>query len=410
MLSIGITGGMACGKSTVRRALARAGWPTLDLDEVAHRLLAFGGETRATVLRELGDAVRAADGGVDRTRLGRLVFRDAQIRSRVNAIMHPRIREEERAWLARAEATGAALAFVDGALLIETGAHLRFDRVVVIHCEEQEQLRRMRDRNGLTEEQARARVAAQMPGGLKRRLGTDEIATNGSHEETERQVDAFVRGLRSASGSLGAVDLPLCRAAAALEVPVEAGSGGPGPIGVVAWMGPGGPGLDMARLADAMRPGGQGVWYERGPIAGEAASLMPALAVALVGMRRAEPGLAVAAAAAWGVLLEGESADVGRACLVMEATLMAVRERGLPVEWRSRLSLWRRHAVDTRAADDEISWALDVAAGRREGVAGDPVRVRQLSEALRRLGGGASDVAPGDDALRACHAVGIGPG
>ena len=411
MLSIGITGGIACGKSTVRRAVARAGWPTLDLDEVAHRLLAFGGETRTAVLRELGDDVRAPGGGVDRSRLGRLVFHDERIRSRVNAIMHPRIRVAERAWLERAEATGAALAFVDGALLIETGAHLRFDRAVVIHCKQKEQLRRMKERDRLTEEEARARVAAQMPTELKRRLGTDEIDTNGPHEETEKQVDALVQSLRRGSRCLQTVDdLPLCRAASALEVPLGVGSGGPTPIGVVEWMGPGGPGLDMARLADALSPGGQGAWYERGPIAGVAAWLMPALAVALVGMRRTEPGLAVAAAAAWGVLLEGESADVGRACLVMEAALTAMRERTLPVEWRTRLFLWRRHALDTRIVDDEISWALDVATGRRERAAGDPMGVRHLSEALRRLMGGVSVVAPGVDALRACRAVGIESG
>ncbi|HEY2946548.1 MAG TPA: dephospho-CoA kinase, partial [Vicinamibacteria bacterium] len=95
MLKVGLTGGIACGKSYVLRRLAAAGLGTLDLDAVAHDVMARGGTAHADVVNEFGSGILAADGEVDRQRLGDLVFADPDARARLNALVHPRVREEE---------------------------------------------------------------------------------------------------------------------------------------------------------------------------------------------------------------------------------------------------------------------------------------------------------------------------
>src|SRR5262245_43257999 len=134
MLRIGLTGGIACGKTHVRRRMAARGLPTLDLDETAHALTAKGGAAVDAVAAAFGKKVLARDGGVDRKALGALVFRDEPARLRLNAIVHPLVRDAEADWSAARANEGAALAVTDAALLVESGMHLRFDRLVAVHC------------------------------------------------------------------------------------------------------------------------------------------------------------------------------------------------------------------------------------------------------------------------------------
>ena len=185
MLRVGLTGGIACGKSHVLRRLAARGFPTLDLDQASRDVVAPGEPALAAIAEAFGRRVLGPNGALDRAALGAIVFADAGARARLNAIVHPRVRAAEAAWAAARAAAGASVAVTDAALIVETGAHLRFDRVVVVHCDPVEQLARLRARDGLDEAAARARVAAQMPVAEKRLFGHFEVDTSGAVTETE---------------------------------------------------------------------------------------------------------------------------------------------------------------------------------------------------------------------------------
>lgn len=191
MLRVGLTGGIACGKSRVRRHLAAAGFGTLDLDAVAHEMIAPGGPAYDDVVAAFGRGILAADGTVDRKVLGARVFADAAARAELNALVHPRVRDEEARRAAAHAAAGGRVFVTDAALLVEAGLHLRFDRLVVVDCEGGEQLRRLVARDAIEETAARARIAAQMPAAEKRRFAHIVFDASGSLEAT----DAAAAGL-----------------------------------------------------------------------------------------------------------------------------------------------------------------------------------------------------------------------
>ena len=196
MLRIGLTGGIASGKSTVAAMLRDRDCPILDADAIAHELLEPGQDAYNEVVREFGEGILTRGGAVDRKKLGAIVFADAQKRQRLNQIMHPRIQRIVAEWFSRLDRPGGPdFAFEDAALILEAGVKSDFDRVVVCWCRPEQQLQRLRDR-GVSEEDARQRIAAQMPMDEKRRLADDVIDCSGSIEETERQVDALVAKLK----------------------------------------------------------------------------------------------------------------------------------------------------------------------------------------------------------------------
>jgi len=195
MLRIGLTGGIACGKSRVRRRFAALGFATLDLDAVAHEVMAPGGTAYADVVAAFGRGILAADGTVDRKSLGARVFADAEARAQLNALVHPRVREAEALWAAEEEARGARAMVTDAALLVEAGLHLRFHRLVVVDCEGGEQLRRLVVRDGLDEASARARIAAQMPAAEKRRFAHLIVDASGGLPETDAHTDVVASEL-----------------------------------------------------------------------------------------------------------------------------------------------------------------------------------------------------------------------
>jgi dephospho-CoA kinase len=190
MLRVGLTGGIACGKSRVRRRFAAAGFATLDLDAVAHEVIAPGGAAYADVVSAFGRGILASDGTVDRKVLGSRVFADAEARAQLNALVHPRVRDEEARRAAEEEARGTRAMVTDAALLVEAGLHLRFHRLVVVDCEGGEQLRRLVARDGLDEAAARARIAAQMPAAEKRRFAHVIVDASGGRPETDAHADA----------------------------------------------------------------------------------------------------------------------------------------------------------------------------------------------------------------------------
>ncbi len=159
---IAVTGGIACGKSTVARILERLGGEILDTDDVAHSLEAPGGAAVAEIAKAFGNGVIAADGAVDRRKLGAVVFGDGAALAKLNSILHPLIADVVDDWMGRG--TEARFKAVLVPLLYEAGFDrtVAWDKVLAVVCSEEEQIRRLRGR-GFNEDEARRRIAAQMP-------------------------------------------------------------------------------------------------------------------------------------------------------------------------------------------------------------------------------------------------------
>jgi dephospho-CoA kinase len=196
MLRLGLTGGIASGKSAVAAMLRDLGFPVIDADSLAHKLVEPGQPAYDEVLREFGPSITDAQGRVDRAKLGALVFADQAKLDRLNAIVHPRVAEavfhQFDEW-ARQGACDAA--FVEAALLVESGIHKNLDGLVIAWCEPEQQLQRLAAR-GLSEAEARRRIAAQMPVEEKLRLATEKIDCSGSLDQTRYQVEALAAKLR----------------------------------------------------------------------------------------------------------------------------------------------------------------------------------------------------------------------
>lgn len=192
-MRIGLTGGIASGKSTVARKLEQLGAFTIDADVLARDVVALGTEGLKAVVARFGNSVLAADGSLDRSALARVIFADPQARADLNAIIHPLVRERA-AELEAAAPVGAVVVHVIP-LLVETGQQDRFDAVVVVDTTVEEQLRRLTRRDGLTQTEAEQRVAAQAS--REERLGaaTNVIDSSGPVRETMRQVDELWQNL-----------------------------------------------------------------------------------------------------------------------------------------------------------------------------------------------------------------------
>jgi dephospho-CoA kinase len=259
VLRVGLTGGIACGKSRVLSRFEAAGFQVLDLDVVAREVTLRGGAAYADVVRAFGPGILAQDGDIDRKALAAIVFADAAARARLNAIVHPRIREEEARRLARGPGA-ATLSVTDAALFVETGQHLRFDRLVVVHCEPAQQLGRLVARDRIDERAALARIAAQMPAAEKRRFAHFVVDATGSLEETDRAADAVAAEL----ARLTRPPRPECPLARRVACVVSAAVGGPRGLDrrrLLADIAEAGV-LDMERAARLLIPPAEGPWYQ----------------------------------------------------------------------------------------------------------------------------------------------------
>jgi dephospho-CoA kinase len=189
MLKIALTGGIATGKSYVLDRFRGLGVPTLDADVLVHGIEAPGTEATAAIAARFGADVLATDGSVDRAKLGSIVFRDPDARRDLEAIVHPAVHRAIAAGVRAFELTGSSpFAVVDVPLLYETGGEDRFDRVIVVVCPPELQIVRLAAR-GLSEEASRQRLAAQWPTDKKAARADFVVRTDGTFEETNRQVD-----------------------------------------------------------------------------------------------------------------------------------------------------------------------------------------------------------------------------
>ena len=198
MLRLGLTGGIASGKSTVGATLRKLGFTVLDADSIAHQLIEQGQPAYDEVVREFGDSILNADQRISRAALAKIVFADPRKLERLNAIIHPRVEERLFAEFEKLQRDNSRrVAFVEAALIIEAGLHKKLDGVVVVWCKPAQQLQRLLSR-GLSEEEARRRIASQLSLEEKLLHATEKIDCSGSLAETHRQVEELATKLRGA--------------------------------------------------------------------------------------------------------------------------------------------------------------------------------------------------------------------
>lgn len=187
MLRVGLTGGIASGKSEVSRRLAELGAVLIDADLLAREAVEPGSEGLAEVVRAFGPGILQDDGALDRAALGALVFADPERRGQLNAIVHPRVRA--RAAELMAAASDEAVVVQDIPLLVETGQAGSFDVVVVVDAPDEVRIRRLAERNGMTPEDASARMAAQATREERLAAADHVIENSGSLDELRAAVD-----------------------------------------------------------------------------------------------------------------------------------------------------------------------------------------------------------------------------
>ena len=180
---IGLTGGIGTGKSTVSGMLRQLGATIVDADEGARAVVEPGTPGLRAVADEFGPEVLGPDGALDRAALAEIVFKDPQRRGRLNAITHPLVRE----WMATRTAAATGVVVHDVPLLFDNGLQAAYERTVLVYAPDAVALERLRAK-GMSEEQARARIAAQMPIDEKRALADVVIDNSDGLPETERQV------------------------------------------------------------------------------------------------------------------------------------------------------------------------------------------------------------------------------
>lgn len=205
MIRVGLTGGIASGKSTVGEVLRRLGAVVVDSDQLARDVVAPGSTGLQAVVEQFGPDVLAVDGSLDRAALGSIVFADDDARAALNAIVHPRVREAARAIEQLVEDPYAIVVNMIP-LLVETGQAHDFDALVVVDVDEQAQLERLMARNGFTETEARARIAAQASRTDRLRVATFVIRNDGTLDELEARTRAVwyeLLRLRTGEDSVG---------------------------------------------------------------------------------------------------------------------------------------------------------------------------------------------------------------
>ncbi|HEX2715838.1 MAG TPA: dephospho-CoA kinase [Candidatus Acidoferrales bacterium] len=204
MLHVGLTGGIASGKSTVAAMMRKRNCQVLEADRIAHRLMEPGQPAYDEILREFGEQVRAPSGSIARQKLAAIVFANPAKLRRLNRIVHPQVIEALDRQLAEIERTDrSAVVVVEAALLVESGYFERLDRLVVAWCRPEQQIERLLTR-GLTREEAQQRIAAQMDLAQKRRMADEEVDCSGPLERTELQVEALVAKLKQLAATTAA--------------------------------------------------------------------------------------------------------------------------------------------------------------------------------------------------------------
>jgi dephospho-CoA kinase len=195
MRVFGLTGGMASGKSTVARLIAARGIPVFDADQAARTVVEPGQPALADIIEKFGRGVLQADGTLDRAALATIVFRDDDQRKELEAITHPHIRQEIQRQIDAADKAGHRAVVVEAALLVESGWYKQMDGLIVVSCPREIQIQRILARDGVSMEQAEARLDAQLPGDARLPLADYVIDNSGLVGRLDAQIDELAREL-----------------------------------------------------------------------------------------------------------------------------------------------------------------------------------------------------------------------
>lgn len=187
-LTVGLTGGIASGKSTVSSLLIKKGYTVIDADIEARLAVEKGEEAYQEILRHFGERVLLKDGSIDRAELGSIIFHNETERKALNSIVHPAVRKRMTALKERAISRKEQLIILDIPLLFESKLQYMCDKTILVYADEDIQLQRLMQRNHLSEKEAMARIQSQMPLKDKKALADAVIDNNGTIEETEKQL------------------------------------------------------------------------------------------------------------------------------------------------------------------------------------------------------------------------------
>jgi dephospho-CoA kinase len=197
MLKVGLTGSIAVGKSFVCSVFEELGCRVLDADVTARDVVMPGTAGLSDIVKTFGSEVLTRTGELDRKKLGAIVFADEAKRVVLNSIVHPLVIEAQDEWIRRQEAEDPdGIAIVDAALMIESGGYKRFDKLIVVFCDPEVQLSRLMLRQGISEMEAKLRIASQMPQEEKKRYADFLIDTTNGFDDTKRQTTEIYNQLR----------------------------------------------------------------------------------------------------------------------------------------------------------------------------------------------------------------------
>jgi dephospho-CoA kinase len=197
MLKVGLTGGLASGKSFVGRALSDLGCLLIQADVLGRQVLEQGGETYEAVVATFGNQILDPDSKINRRRLAKIVFSDPEQLAKLNALVHPRVKERERDLVAEfSHEHPDGIAVTEAAILVETGSYKEYDRLIVAVCRPEQQIERSMDRDGVSREEVLNRLSRQMPLEEKVKHADFIIDTSGSKENTLQQVRTVYDSLR----------------------------------------------------------------------------------------------------------------------------------------------------------------------------------------------------------------------
>jgi len=196
MRVFGLTGNIASGKSAVAAMLREARIPVLDADRISRKVTAPGGRAYDAVVEAFGRGILRSDGTIDRKRLGEIVFADASLRARLEAITHPAIFEEMKEALEELARGGHRAAVVEATLIHESGRKGLFEAVISVTCDRETAISRLVARDGMSRDQAEARLRAQMDAERKAGASDYVIDNSGDLEETKRQIARLAQVLQ----------------------------------------------------------------------------------------------------------------------------------------------------------------------------------------------------------------------
>ena len=197
MLWIGLTGGIATGKSTVSNYIEELGWPVVDADLVAREVVQKGSEGLGEVVKAFGPEILTPDGTLDRAQMRKLVFKDRQKRQLLEGLLHPRIQRRTAEKRDELEASGYKVAVYDVPLLFEKSLQGQFDQTFLVYVAPELQRQRLMARDGISQDDADRLISSQMPIDQKRPLATRVIENSGTKKDLQAQVQELVQEIES---------------------------------------------------------------------------------------------------------------------------------------------------------------------------------------------------------------------